>query len=51
MKASLDSIVEMKFLVMDFIKHSQNWITAYAHFQNKIIKLKGSFVKKGETID
>ena len=31
------------------IKHSQNWITAYAHL-NKIIKLKGSFVKKGQTI-
>ena len=31
------------------IKHSQNWITAYAHL-DKIIKLKGKMVKKGETI-
>ena len=28
------------------IKHSQNWITAYAHL-DKIIKLKGKMVKKG----
>ena len=31
------------------IKHSKNWITAYAHL-NKIIKNKGEIVKKGEII-
>ena len=31
------------------IKHTQNWITAYAHL-DKIIKVKGNIVKKGETI-
>ena len=31
------------------IKHSQNWITAYAHLE-KILKYKGNFVKKGEKI-
>ena len=31
------------------IKHSKNWITAYAHLE-KIVKKKGNYVKKGETI-
>ena len=31
------------------IKHSRNWITAYAHL-NKIYKRKGTLVKKGESI-
>ena len=31
------------------IKHSKNWITAYAHL-NKIYKKKGTLVKKGESI-
>ena len=31
------------------IKHSKNWITAYAHLE-KILKKKGNYVKKGETI-
>ena len=31
------------------IKHSKNWITAYAHLK-KIEYEKGSFVKKGEVI-
>ena len=31
------------------IKHSKNWITAYAHL-NKIYKKKGALVKKGESI-
>ena len=31
------------------IKHSKNWITAYAHLQ-KIYKKKGTLVKKGESI-
>ena len=31
------------------IKHSKNWITAYAHLQ-KIYKKKGTLVKKGELI-
>ena len=31
------------------IKHSKNWITAYAHLQ-KIYKRKGTLVKKGESI-
>ena len=31
------------------IKHSKNWITAYAHLK-KIYKKKGSIVKKGEFI-
>ena len=30
------------------IKHSKNWITAYAHLE-KIVKKKGNYVKKGET--
>ena len=31
------------------IKHSKNWITAYAHLE-KIYKKKGTLVKKGESI-
>jgi len=31
------------------IKHSKNWVTAYAHLNNVVIK-KGSYVKKGEKI-
>ena len=31
------------------IKHSRNWITAYAHLE-EIHKKKGSFVKKGDSI-
>ena len=31
------------------IKHSKNWITAYAHL-NKIYKKKGALVKRGESI-
>ena len=31
------------------IKHSKNWITAYAHL-DKIYKKKGSLVKKGDYI-
>ena len=31
------------------IKHSKNWITAYAHL-DKIYKKKGSSVKKGDYI-
>ncbi len=31
------------------IKHSKNWITAYAHLK-KIYKKKGALVKKGESI-
>ena len=31
------------------IKHSKNWITAYAHLK-KIYKRKGTLVKKGESI-
>ena len=34
---------------MILIKHSKNWITAYAHLE-KIVKQKGNYVKKGETI-
>ena len=34
---------------MILIKHSKNWITAYAHLE-KIVKKKGNYVKKGETI-
>ena len=31
------------------IKHSQNWITAYAHL-NKVLIRKGESVKKGQSI-